>query len=129
MSVQACLIKGIGYKFDYYEPLFSFISDHNEEFNFIEAIGIHQSYYTLRDNKNFNKPCFGIITDGMNSKYKYVLYITEASYILNTHGESFWLNTYRNDDFIKGYTQENIETILRRKLDIEPQEFVFEHYS
>lgn len=128
MSIQACLIRGYGYRFDYSESLFSHIQDDDKEYDFIEVIGLDEGYYSLRDNKNSKDALLGIVKDGMCGEYKYVLFITEASYIENTHGDNFWRNEFRNDDYIRNYCKKNIETLLGRELG-EPTEHVFEHYS
>lgn len=128
MSVQGCLIRIFGYKFNYDELLFSHITDDEKEYDFIDVIGMDTGYYELQKNGSSEKGLLKIIIDGMNGEYKYVGFITEASYIMNTHYDEYWRHTYRNDDFIKKYAKEKIETLLGKKLG-EPKEYVFEHYS
>ena len=64
----------------------------------------------------------------MSGEYIYVLFIEEASYIENSHGDNYWCNKYRYDDWVKKYAKENIETLLQKKLEM-PQEFDFHHYE
>jgi len=128
MSVQACLIKGFGYKFNFDDLLFSHLDDEDKEEEFIDVIGMYVSYYRLRDKESSQESFLGIITDGMNGEYKYVMFITEASYIMNTHGDHYWRHTYRMDEYIKNYAKQKIETLLGRTLG-EPEEHTFEHYS
>ena len=58
MSVQACRIRGVGYKFDYEYPLFSFIKGKDEEeildneYDFIDVLGLNFSYYDIKINAN-----------------------------------------------------------------------------
>jgi len=128
MSTQACSIRIFGYKFDYKDLLFSHINDNGQEYDFVDIIGMDIGYYELRDMGSSDKGLLKIIIDGMCGEYKYVGFITEASYILNTHGDDYWRNTFRNDNFIKEYAKSKIQTLLGRELG-EPQEYVFEHYS
>ena len=132
MSTQVCKIKGYGYKFNYNETLFSFL-DEDSEYDFLEVIGKNFSYYEFRDWQSQDKknlePLLAVITDGMCGEYKYVLYIEEVHYIENTHGDDYWEINPRFDNYVKEYAQKHIETFLKRKLDIEPQMFKFEHWS
>lgn len=127
MSIQVSRVKGIGYKFNYEEPLFSFIKDNDKEYDFIDIIGLNYSYYSAKkDNRDDSN--LKIITDGMNGEYKYVLFLEEASYIDNSHGDSYWCKKYKYDNHTKKYAKENIETLLQRELG-NPIEFDFQHYE
>ena len=130
MSIQACEIRGIGYKFDYNEDLFSFISDVEDEQEFIDVIDVAGGYYSMKDLKSNNKISpLRIFIDGMNGEYKYVLIVTEATYIENTHGDNRWKNKYRDDEFIRKNAKKRIETLLQRKFEENPNDVVFEHYQ
>ena len=48
MSTQVSRIKGFGYKFSYDENLFSFIDNKDEEYAFIDVIGLDYSYYDIK---------------------------------------------------------------------------------
>lgn len=130
MSTQACRIKGFGYKLDYDEDVFSHIkNEDDEEYNFIDVIGLDGGYYDMRDLKSDTRTSpLRIFTDGMCGDYKYVIYVTEASYIENTHGDERWVNKYRDDEFVREYAKQHIETLTGKSLD-EPIEVDFEHYQ
>ena len=122
------MIRGIGYKFEYSERLFPHLKDDEKEYSFIDLLDLRQGYYSLHERGSDNQECLAIISDGMSGEYTYVLFITEASYIENSHGDSFWRHTFRNDDYIKKYAQQKIELLLNRELP-EPEEVVFEHWG
>ena len=127
MSIQVSRVKGIGYKFNYEEPLFSFIKDKDKEYDFIDIIGLNYSYYSVKkDNRDDSN--LKIITDGMDGEYKYVLFLEEASYIDNSHGDSYWCKKYKYDNHTKKYAKEHIETLLQRELG-DLMEFDFQHYE
>jgi len=129
MSTQATLIKGIGYKFKYDDNIFSHINNNDDEYDFIDVIGLDGSYYNMRNLKSDEKISpLRIFLDGYNGDYKYVLFVTEASYIENTHGDDRWKNKYRNDDYVKKYAKQHIETLTGQKLDA-VQEIEFEHWQ
>lgn len=129
MSTQVCRIKGFGYKFDGNEKLFDFLKDEDdEEYNFLDVIGLEASYYDFKKQSDSNEPNLKVITDGMCGEYKYVMFVDEVSYIENTHGDSFWVRKFRSDKWIKDYAKSKIETLLGRKLG-EPKEWDFQHYS
>lgn len=130
MSMQICRIRGIGYKFNYEDLPFSFLDNEDKEHDFLNVINRNLSYYSLRDMKiNENESLIGMVTDGMGGTYKYILVVTEATYVDNTHYDDYWQNKFRNDEYVREYAKQNIETFLQRKMDIEPQEFEFLHYS
>lgn len=64
------------------------------------------------------------IGDGMNGDYKYILIVTEATYVDNTHYDDFWQNKFRNDEYVREYAKEKLETFLQRKMDTEPRECI-----
>jgi hypothetical protein len=129
MSTQVCRVKGYGYKFDYSENIFSFIDDKDIEFDFIDIVGLYGSYYSLRDsNKTDCESNIMIFNDGMCREYKYVIYVTEASYIENSHGDERWVRRFRNDNFIRTYAKSHIETLLQRKDIGYPIEVDFDHW-
>lgn len=138
MSVQACRIRGFGYKFDYEEHLFSFIKGEDEEeifdneYNFINVLGLNFSYYDMCDTpSDKNKPKLMVVTDGMNGNYKAVMFITQVIDMYDTHGfyEQGWIRYFEDSEWLRKRAKENIETFLQRKLDREPVELDFEHYS
>ena len=138
MSVQACRIRGFGYKFDYKEPLFSFIKGEDEEeifdneYNFTEVLGVNFGYYDMHDTpSDREKAKLMVVTDGMNGYFKAVLYITQVIDMYDTSGcyDQGWIRDFRNDDYIRKCAKEHIETFLQRKLDREPVELDFEYYS
>ena len=129
MSLQVCRIKGFGYKFDYENNLFSHIDNKDLESDFIDIVGLHGGYYGFKkENSNKKEDNLKIISDGMNGEYKYVLYISEVSYVENTLGDDFWTREFRNDEWIRKYAKENISILLGTELG-EAQEFDFLHYS
>lgn len=129
MSTQVCLISGYGYKFDYNTPLFSFINDIDQEYDFLDVTGLTSGYYDLQDSiSDRKKSKLAVIVDGMCGGYKYVMYITSASYVSNTHFGDPWHREFRNDDYIRNYCKQNIETLLIKPLG-DPKEFTFEHWS
>lgn len=127
MSIQVSRVKGFGYKFDYKENLFSHIDNSDDEYEFLEVIGLNYSYYEIKEDKRKSLN-LKVVTDRMSGEYVYVLYLEEVSYIENSHGDEYWCNKYRYDDWVKKYAKEHIETFLGRKLG-EPQEFDFKHYQ
>lgn len=138
MSVQACRIRGFGYKFDYEEHLFSFIKGEDEEeifdneYNFIDVLGLDFSYYDIHDTpSDKNKPKLMVVTDGMNGNYKAVMYITQVIDMYDTHGyyDQGWIRDFEDSEWLRKHAKEHIETFLQRKLDREPIELDFEYYS
>lgn len=138
MSVQACRIRGFGYMFDFKEPLFSFIKGADDDWifeneqSFIDVLGLEFSYYRMYDtSSNTKKAKLMVVTDGMNGEFKAVLYVTQVIDLYDTSGchEQGWIRDFRNDDYIREYAKQNIETFLQRKLDREPRELDFEYYS
>jgi len=129
MSTQACLIKGFGYKFKHDDNIFSYIDNNDDEYDFIDVIGLDGSYYNMRNLKSDETISpLRIFLDGYSGEYKYVLFVTEASYIENTHGDDRWKNKYRNDDYVKKYAKQHIETLIGKKLS-DVQEIEFEHWE
>lgn len=138
MSVQACRIRGFGYKFNYDEPLFSFIKGEDEEemfdneYDFICVLGVNFSYYDMYDTpSDKKKPKLMVVTDGMNGDFKAVMFVTQVIDMFDTHGfyEQGWIRDFKDDEWLRERAKENIETFLQRKLDREPVELDFEHYS
>jgi hypothetical protein len=138
MSVQACRIRGFGYKFDYEYPLFSFIKGEDEEeildneYDFIDVLGLNFSYYDMHNTpSDKNKRKLMIITDGMNGNYKAVMFVTQVIDMYDTHGfyEQGWVRDFRNDDWLRKCAKRDIETLLQRKFDEEPIELDLEYYS
>lgn len=129
MSTQACNIKGYGYKFNYDDLLFEHIKDLDLEYDLLEVIALNGSYYNTRDLKGGDRVSpLRVYSDGMNGEFKYVLYVTEAHYIENTHGDNYWKNKYRNDDYVKKYAKQHIETFLNRKIDRDIENVDFEYW-
>lgn len=133
MSIQACKIRGYGYKFNYKDNIFSFIKDADIEYDYLNIIGKNFSYYDFRDWQSQDKkniePLLAVVIDGMNGEYKYVVYVENAHYIENTLGDAYWDIYPRFDDWVKDHAQEKIEIFLQRKLDRKPQMFDFENWS
>lgn len=131
MSTQICQIKVFGYKFDYYEPVFSYI-DREQEDEFVDKWGIPTGYYDFQSWKNtkpYKNSCLAYISDGMCAEYKYFGYIKQVTYVDNTHGDYFWEINPRFDEWIMERTKPNLELLTQRKFDTEPQLFDFKHYS
>ena len=127
MSVQECRVKGYGYKLDSNEQLFSFITNKDAEYDFADAVGMLGNYYNLRDTKSDSRlRLLRIFFTEENSTY--VLFVTESSYVQNTHGDNYWVNKYRDDDFMRSNAKRQIETLLQRKLN-EPGEIDFIHWQ
>lgn len=130
MSTQICKIRGIGYKFKYEDLPFSFLDDTDKEYDFLEVINRNLNYYSLRDMKiSEHEALLGVVIDGMGGEYKYVLIVTEATYVDNTHYDEFWQHHFRDDEYVRQYAKEKIETFLQRKLDSEPEIVEFKHYN
>ena len=131
MSLQACRIKGWGFKFKYDEPLFSFIKDLNKESEFLCACHISVGYYFFREliKNDFNYSYLYVITDGMDGAYKIVLFPTEVSYIENTLGDIDWKIDFNDKDLIRTNAKQIIEAFLQRKLDREIEYLDFEHWE
>lgn len=138
MSVQACRIRGVGYKFDYEHPLFSFIKGEDKEeildneYDFIDVLGLNFSYYDMCGTpSDKNKLKLMIVTDGMNGNYKAVMFITQVIDMYDTNGfyEQGWVREFRNDDRLRKCAKRYIETLLQRKFDEEPIELDLEYYS
>ena len=127
MSLQVCRIKGYGVKLEYGENIFTHINDKDKEQEFLEILKLDYSYYSLKKRIS-DDAFFAVIMDGMNGEYKYVMYITEVSYIENTHGDDYWCNKYRDDKWIREYAKENIEIVMGRDVG-ELHEIDFKHYS
>lgn len=129
MSLQVSRVKGIGYKLDYNDFIFSHISDKCKESEFIDIINMGYSYYDHKEEANqIGKDKLKIVTDGMNGEYIYIMYIEECSYIENTSGDEYWCNKFRYDDWVKKYARENISILTGRDLG-EPSEYDFLHYQ
>jgi hypothetical protein len=131
MSTQVSLVKGIGYKFEYDEDIFSFIKNiDDEEYDFIDVLNMSGCYYDMKKLKSDNRISpLRVYTDGMSGEYKYVLFVTEVSYLENSHGDDRWRNKYRNDEYVKQYAKQHIETFLQRTMNDEPKELEFEHWQ
>ena len=132
MSTQICKIKGFGYKFDYDEPLFSFIPDKDKEYDFLDIVNKNFGYYSFRNYRHNDSPdkrLLSVVIDGMGGEYKYVLYIEKVEYVDNTHFDDYWELECRCDDWVKERAKNWIETFLQRKLDTEPQMFEFKHWN
>ncbi len=129
MSIQALSVKGVGYKIKPDEQVFSHISDSDIEYDFIDILGLDGGYYDMKNlESDKNKSPLRVFIDGMNGDYKYILYVTEVHYIENTHGDNFWKNKYRDDDFLRKYAQRHIELVTGKKMGT-LQEVEFEHYQ
>jgi len=129
MSLQACNVIGIGYKFPYGKKLPS-ISKDVDQSDFLYEFGLCGCYYKLRDLKNSNGEISPVLVfdDGMDGEYCIVMVVTEASYVENTHGDDLWRNKYRNDDYVKKSAQSRLELLLG-KMSEAPQEISFNYYQ